>query len=664
MPPLTITITAKPSWLPVPLADQLAGSRITVSFTQPERRVFRRKKPIRPSVWAAKHRVLTDGPLAGARMDMSMTPHAAGIMDASFFPSVRYIVNCKNVQSAGTTTIHTCIAYAADRCPGNTLIAFPDRDRAGKASKDRLQPMITKSNVLRELMTGVDDDMSSLRIKLSNMLIYLGWSGSSTSLGDFPARYVVKEEADKWQEFANKSEAGSHDSIDQRVTTFADQSKIWDNSTCTTESGHIWQALTTATEFVFDFWVKCPDCSQHQIMIFKNIEWPDGSAADPVEVDSKKLARYYCNHCGSEWSDHRRDQAARAGEWRGVPTKEWLKKYDSTKEGDNVSMADAEELFACLKQHRPAAIGFHPTAYHSPFVSLSKAAAAFLHGIGDTPEARKALKSFLNNFAAEPWKHYHQDRKEDKILALRDDRPRGMVPGGDVVACLLGSADTQDNGFYYEIRAWGYGFERESWLVREGFVDSLNALAKVLFDTSYPDADGNKYQVMASVIDAMGHRTKEVYDFCRLHRGKIVPLKGEERRSNKPYWFTKREFYPGTSVAIPGGIQLLHIDTHYYKDDLAAKLAIAPEDPGAYHLHANYTEEWAKMMCAEVVNDKMLWENPTSAPNHPWDVAVYNVALADLLDVQLIEKPAAVANETAPTDEDSGEWVGAGESWL
>ena len=56
-----------------------------------------------------------------------------------------------------------------------------------------------------------------------------------------------------------------------------------------------------------------------------------------------------------------------------------------------------------------------------------------------------------------------------------------MVPGGGVVACLLAGVDTQDDGFYYEIRAFGFGFERESWGIREGKVPTFEALAQVLW---------------------------------------------------------------------------------------------------------------------------------------------------------------------------------------
>jgi len=639
----TITVTGHPPWLSSALFDQIgAADNISYSFklTRAERRTYRKKTLVPPSGWAEKHRVITDGPLKGRLMDLSITPHLKGFMDASFFPSVRYIVNCKSVQICGSTGIHTCLAYAMDRKPGPALLALPDKDRATKTMRDRIQQMIMESPALKKLLTGVDDDMTTLRINLVSMLMYVGWSGSATSLGDFPCMYVVKEEADKWEKTPNKEEARSHDLIDKRVTTFQYDSKIWDNSTPTTVKGHIWTALTTETQIISDFWVCCPDCGRHQVMVFSQIEWPGGSKANRVEVKARKLAYYICRFCGSTWDDHRRNLAARAGHWRSLPTSEWLECHTAlTEKGELDAMDGAKEMFQVLETMRPENIGFFMPAWFSYFVSLSKSAAAFLkyQQTGQLDD----LKDFRNNYAAVPWFEYHQDREENVILELRDDRPRGLVPGGGRVAGLLAQIDTQDDGFIYEIRAWGYGLAGDSWQVREGFVDTEEGLIGLLFEKEgkpvfYKDVDGKKYHVQAAVIDAMGHRTREVYDLCKKFPRRLVPLQGVDKLAT-PWAWTNIEFYPGTKKPIPGGIALLRVNTTYYKDALAAKLKIAFGDPGCWYMHSTTTENWARQMCVEFINEKGKWECPEGKANHAWDVSVYGLALYDLLEIAQIQ---------------------------
>ena len=246
---------------------------------------------------------------------------------------------------------------------------------------------------------------------------------------------------------------------------------------------------------------------------------------------------------------------------------------------------------------------------------------------------RRPLQNFVNGWLAEPWVEYEVQREEDAILALRDDRPRGLVPAGDIVAGLTGAVDTHDDGFHYEIRAWGWGLQEESWQVREGFALSFAALEEILFNARYKDIEGNDYFVHFTVIDAMGHRTKEVYDWCVKHRGRVMPLKGEERM-RQPYAFSRINTYPGTKKPLPYEITLLRADVNYYKNHLSNKLQVPPADPGAWHMHGDMTEAWAQQMCAEYVNTKGLWECPPSKANEAWDVSVYGLVCADIIGLR------------------------------
>jgi phage terminase large subunit GpA-like protein len=167
--------------------------------------------------------------------------------------------------------------------------------------------------------------------------------------------------------------------------------------------------------------------------------------------------------------------------------------------------------------------------------------------------------------------------------------------------------------------------------VRYGFVDSFAALAEVLWGSDYLDADGNRYAVRRALIDSGGHRTGEVYDFCRLHPRQIWPSKGEGRMAATLQRASKIDTYPGTSRVIQGGIHLVLLAVNPYKDQLAAKLAVARTDPGAWQLCAECSDEWARHMTAEVVDPKTgLWINPAGRPNHAWDCSVLNIAAADM----------------------------------
>lgn len=604
-------------------------------YSRAERNVYRKRKRVPVSRWAEEHRVITMGAVTG-RWKNSTTPYLAGVMDASFHPSVETVIICAADQVGKSECVNNCIGYAIDRDPGPVLYVYPDEITARENSNDRILPMIESSMRLKSYLTGRDDDSASFRINLQHMPIYMAWARSAARLANKPIKYIVFDETDKYPDTAGKREASPIRKGEKRLRTYRHSRRIWKLSTPTIENGPIWQALTTEAEVIFDYHVACPGCGMLQRMVFDQIKWPDDTR-DPQKIEAEDLAKYVCLGCGARWDDHLRNQAVVKGAWierreenNGVPLKEYLA--------------------VC----QPKRIGFHIPSWLSRFVGLSEVAAAFLKA----KDNKNELKDFLNSHAAQPWKDYTVERQEDKILTLRDARPRGLVPGGDAVSCLTAGVDTQDNGFWFEIRAWGYGLTLESWQIREGFVESFEALRQVLFEDDYQG-----YVVRCVVQDAMGHRTAQVYDFARGLRGRLWAFKGEERM-RQPFAFSNLEHYPGTQKPIPGGLKLLRADVNYYKNLLSGKLEVAPADPGAWHLHSETTQEWARHLCAEYIDDKTgLWACPDNKANHGWDCSVYNLVAADVLGVKFWKKDAA-RSDKKKSEQKKERWISKPNEWL
>ncbi len=611
-----------PPWLPGEfraLLKERGRVEVAFRFTGPERSVYRKRKMIPVSEWAEKYRMIKTSSLPGPWRN-DVTPYLVGVMDAAVFPGVQEIVLCKAPQVGGSEAIHNVMGRMIDLDPGPAMYVFPDQLTAEENATDRIIPMITSSVQLRKYTTGYKDDLSKIGVNLSHMKISLAWPTPSR-LGNKPIRFLILDELDKFTDKTTKREAGPIALAEKRTTTFPYNRLIIKISTPTVEDGAIWVALGAA-QVIFDYWVRCPDCGGYQLMDFDRIKWPE-EQRDPLVVEAGFLAGYVCEHCGSVWDDGQRDRAVKFGQWRARDT--------------------GQELFGYLKERRPAKIGFHVPSWISPFVSLSSVAADFLRGLKD----KDALKNFMNAHKAVPWVNYEENRSVDRILALRDDRKRGQVPGGGQVAVLIGTADTQDNGFWYEIRAWGYGMDMDSWQIREGFVETLEGLEKVFWQDVYRDAQGNGYLVQAVGIDSMGHRTAEIYDWCRKNLGKAIPLRGEQRM-NTPYRFARIDFYPGTQKPFPAGVKRLHVNASHYKNYLASKLEVAPADPGAWHLHGETTGEWANQLTAEYLDERGLWQCPKHRANHGWDCSYNQLAMAEMMGTKYMEPPKADPVKPAP----------------
>ncbi|MFC1884655.1 terminase gpA endonuclease subunit [Thermodesulfobacteriota bacterium] len=629
-----------PEWFPEKLQKKEMEFHSLFRFSEAERKVYRKRKKILPSDWAERHRYITRGPLEGSRFRKDTLAYSAGVMDASFYPSVQEVVMCFADQTGKSFIIDTCNGYVADRAPGPFLYVYPDEDTAKENMKDRILPMYRMSPRLKSYFTGTMDDETQKGINLQHMQVYMAWARSAPKLANKSIRYLANDEVDKYPATVGKREGSPLDKAEKRLRAYRYGSKCWKSSTPTIEMGPIWQELLTC-QVVFDFWVCCPDCGELQLMKFEQIKWPENER-DPEKIKYGELAWYECCKCGSKWSDLKRDAAVRWGEWRARHA-EWNKNENerSSEEdpGDPTSPAAAHgqeglELFEYLRKFEPKKIGFHLPAWVSYVVSLSECAWAFLRGLKD----KTAFKDFKNSYEAVPWLDYTAERKEDVIVALKDDRPRGLVPGSNQVACLTAGVDTQDDGFYFEIRAWGWGMDLESWQVREGFVQTFEGLKQILWDDEYRDADNNKHFVRLVVQDAMGHKTSEVYDFARMHRRKLYPFQGVQRLS-RPFDFSHLDVYPGKKKKIPGGLILLRADVTYFKNALAQKLEINAADPGAWHMHNEMTYSWAQQMCAEYVDDKTgFWLCPANKANHAWDVSVYALIAAHVLGVKFWKK--------------------------
>ncbi len=612
----TIRLRTMPAWLPEKFHRRPERIRIRFSPSPGEKRFFRCKKVIAPSAWAPKNRTVTYGPLSGSRWDNSFMPHMRGIMDASFFPSVRYIGNCKAPQTGSSAGAETMLGYLADMQPGPAFIVYPDRDTSSKRSTDYLQPMFMKSPRLRVLLTGISDDMASLRIKLQTMLIYMGWAGSVTSLGNISARYLFGDEIDKWPRQASKKEANTLKLFFERFRAYKYGGKCWLISTPSDFEGPIWKYMNQEAQVVFDYHIPCPDCGVRHKMSDKHIRF--GDERDPQVIEENDLARYVFPCCGVVADDRIRIKALQRGTWHAR----------GRKKGDE----DGRELFTYLREEKPVKICFHSPGWISPLVSHAEIAAAFLRGLKDPAE----MHYYDNQIKAEAHIPFRQNRKEDTILALRDDRPEGLVPGGGKVAALVAGIDTQDNSFLFSIRAFGWGMKQESWQIHHGEVDSFAALEEILFEHSYRDAEGLYYPVHLVAIDTGGHRTSEVYDWVRRHPGRVIAYKGASGRKNSPKSKTIIDHYPGTKVPIPGGLELWVCDSHYYKDQLAGKLRIKSDDPGAYHLYAETTEEYARQICAEYIDGRRLWQCPNGKANHYWDCGVLELIAAEMLNLKYL----------------------------
>ncbi|MCG8634207.1 MAG: phage terminase large subunit family protein, partial [Desulfobacterales bacterium] len=481
--------TKRPAWcsqeLWQTLTDLMDGEslEVNVTFSRAERKVLRKRKQIKPSLWAEKHRVLVKSVLPGLWKN-SVTPYLVGIMDAAALPFVRELIICKAPQTGVTEGIHNFIGSRVDLAAGDVLYVYPDEKTARDNAKDRVIPMLTNSVRLRSFLTGYEKDLSSDRINLQHMTIYFGWAGSVSSLANKPIRYAVSDEIDKKNFGDAKKEASPLDLIDKRLTTYRDISKHFKISSPTVESGNVWQELNLNTDIIFDYHVKCPFCDHLHLMTMEQIKWEGGSEADPKEIKNKKLAWYECPNCKESWDDNIRNKAARHGGW--------------------VARGTAISITTYLEKFRPANIGFHLPAWVSYFVSLSECAASFLKGL----KSKKKLKDYRNSIQAMPWEEFEvlARQEDEEVLLCKCDLPPQVVP--KTAVALTSGIDLHKAGFPYVVRAWARDYT--SWLIDYGDLGSWQEVEELLFQKYYPvEESDRRMRIWRAGLDTGGGKYKK-----------------------------------------------------------------------------------------------------------------------------------------------------------
>lgn len=615
----------RPKWCSEDLWRTLTGLMVggvlavNVIFSRAERKILRKRKQIKPSIWSEKHRVLVKSVLPGLWKN-SVTPYLVGIMDAAALAFVREIITCKAPQTGVSEVINNFIGSRIDLAPGDVLCTYPDESTAKTNFKDRVGPMITNSVRLRSYLTGREKDLSAERINLQHMTLYPAWAGSVSSMANKPVRYANSDEIDKPGFGDSRKEADPLDLIDKRLITYRDISKHFKTSTPSVVQGNIWRELNNNTDVIFDYNAMCPHCGKLQLMKMDHIKWPGGSKADPREIKNKKLAWYECEECKGHWDDNLRNKAVRHGDWIARGTHVSIETY--------------------LEKFRPANIGFHLPAWISYFVSLSECAFAFLKG----QESKEKLKDFRNSFAALPWEEYEvlAKQEDEDVLKCKCDLPPQVVPESAVA--LTAGIDLHKAGFPYVVRAWAKDWT--SWNIDYGQLGYWHDLEQLLFETIYPVQNSDrKMKIWRAGLDTGGGKykkdissTEEAYLWLQDNSGfsKSCRVWGVKGSSNPlPAKLKMGNVLNKTPSGKPlkMGMRLVFLDTDKFKDMFYERMFNAiTEAAGGAWLHNQTKLDYARQITAEQkhLNSKGIetWE-PIRKDNHYLDCECLASAVAD-----------------------------------
>lgn len=543
--------------------------------------------------WAETYRILPKvGSPEPGRWSNSRTPYLIEIMDClSPYNGIERIVLMKGVQIGGSEVIVNWIGQTIHQDPGAMLCMMPTIDIAKKWSKQRVQPMINETPVLRGKLKDPRDRDSGNTILTKEfpggMLMAIG-SNSASGMRAIPAGRVAFDEVDAYPVDVE----GEGDAIEltrKRSSNFRNKKEIQVSTPTDKETSRIEREFQKTDQRYYH--VPCPFCQHKQIIRWASIVWEDNN---PLTAKMK------CDSCEKLIDESYKTEMLAGGEW--IP--------------------ERPELSHKFR-------GYHISTLYSPigWRSWAQCVEEFLESKNDVSK----LKTFVNTVLGETWEEEGQLLEWEPLFNRREVY-KARVPRGALV--LTGGVDVHPDRLEVEIIGWGVG--EESWSIDYEVIwgspadsstwDALDEFCSQPFATEL----GDSMRAVAVGIDTQGGFNKQAYKFCQQHPHRYYAFQGANAIG--------KALVSKPSVRSKVKVKLYNIGTDTAKTTIYSYLRKKEPGPGFCHFPMKYDEEYFRMLTAEKAVTKYrngfpyrAWV-PRRKRNETLDLRVYALAALNLIN--------------------------------
>jgi phage terminase large subunit GpA-like protein len=479
-------------------------------------------------------------------------------MESFTSPAVRETVLCIASQVGKTELANNAIGYFIHADPSPMLIKYPTIDAGKGWSKEKLDPMIQDTPVLRGLIQESrtrDSGNTILQKTFPGGFLRVAGANSPSGLRRASCRVVIQDEIDSDPPSAG-TEGDPCALADRRTSNFGNAVKIKMSTPTIKGESKIWALLEDSD---YRTWrAICPHCAKPQELTWSAVKWEK----DAEGKSMPETAHYLCVD-GCRWGDLDRQRAIMRGHWAA-------RQPFKGRRGYHVS-----GLYKLMGQ-KPQ------------FVSmLHEFVVEFLEAKRGGPET---MKSWTNTFLAEPWEETFEKLDESAIVARAEDyKPDEVLPAG--VLRIDGAADVQ--GDRIEAELIGFGENEETWGL--GYVvlhgdTSRDAVWEELdkfIVTQFKHPSGKAMGATSFFVDS-GDKQDRVFQFTAPRRsrgvfaskgynspGKQIPILPRKPSLNNkrkvPQWIVgvtaaKTVWYDRVMLPVPGA-RSMHYPKGYGYDE-------------------------------------------------------------------------------------------------
>lgn len=605
---------------PAPVTDELPSAW--------ERDIWRIPKKETPDEWAERVIVLPEGVSSHpGELSLDWCPYLRQPLRDIADPEVQEIILCWPTQVGKTLGGIIMNLYSAAVQKRPVLHVMPNDPMAQAVNVERYQPIVMASPELKALVNPTrKKEFTVNQLRINGIWMDFCGAKSPSSLASRAKGGVNLDEVDKFDEWTG-GEADPVELATERTRTFWDR-KIWKSSTPTTDRKYIWPELLSSTNQ--RYMLPCVKCGEYQELVWGSreagaggVKWPS-DCRDADQIIDDRLAWYECAFCGERIDDAAKHAMIQVGVW--------------APQGTAVSH-DGVPLDPPKNRRRS---GYHLNSLYSPWLTFSETVGKFLSCYRHGRPVPAKLMNFTNSWRALPWLETKLELRQDRIKQCERPYHQGTLPSG--VTCLVVTVDVQSEGgktyLYYVLRGWGS--LGESWLIRFGRMDGWEGMAE-FFRGSYERQGGGYLKPQFALVDS-GYRTDEVYQFCLKTSSWALKGSGRAQHQQKQSVMS----VAGEEVA------MLNVNSEFYKEKLHRLI----RDVNKWHIPMDMPEEYFDHLVAEQKVQEVekrsgkvrfVWRCvPDGAPNHAFDVECYQLAAAELLQLEAQRAPAAADKQEQP----------------
>ena len=545
------------------------------------RKIFAVLKPppdLTLSEWADKFRRLSAGSSAEpGRWRTSKAPYQKEIMDAITDIAIRKVVIMSAAQVGKTDAmVLNPIGYYVHYDPSPIMVIQPTIDMAEKFSKEKLSPMIRDTPVIAERINEKSRNRGNTIMQkiFPGGFVTIAGANSPTGLRSHTVRILLADEIDGYP-----ASAGSEG--DPLMLATKRQTTYWNKKQVSISTPTIKGASRIEVEYEHsskgEWNTPCPCCGELQPLVWSGVVF---------DKDDLTEINYVCSKCGVISSEA-----------------EWKEKFIDGK-------------FVHEDPENPVK-GFHLNTLASTLTTWREVVEKFLVANEEVKKGNvELMKVWTNTEMGQTWEE-DGETIEDEELIKRRENYNCEIPAD--VLYLTAGVDTQDDRFEVEVVGWGP--EYESWGIKFAALygdtgnmqdpvwDNLDAF----LSQSFEKPDGSKLKIIVTCMDSGGHRTNQVYKFCKARfNRRIFAIKGSNDSAaayiQKPTKNNREQAYLFT----------IGVDTG--KSWLMDRLKLSEPGPGFCHFPREdgrgYDEKYFKGLTSE----KKVMRYKMGRPYFAWEL--------------------------------------------